>query len=325
MADEKIPETMQAAAIDRFGPPSVLKVREFPVPRVGPSEVLIRLASAGVGVWDARIRDGSWASGKERFPLVLGTDGAGTVVARGARVRRFKVADRVWAYRYGNPKGGFYAQYVAVDAHYVDRTPRRLDDLEAGAGSVTGLTALQGIDDVLGVRKGETILVFGASGAVGTLAVQFARWRGARVAGTATTKKGAEVVRRLGARLVFDARKRLDPLAAFAGAGLDGVLALAGGEALERCLELVRPGGRVVWPNGIEPEPRKRRGLAMEAYDAKVGPREFARLGRAVDKARLEVPVAAVYPLVQAARAHERLERGHLVGRIALKIQGRTR
>src|SRR5512145_2941344 len=103
-----VPATMKAAAIDRFGPPSVLALHTLPVPETGPGDVLIEMRAAGVGVWDARIRDGSWSpTRRPRFPLVLGTDGAGVVVSRGSRVRRFDIGERVWAYEYVNPKGGF--------------------------------------------------------------------------------------------------------------------------------------------------------------------------------------------------------------------------
>ena len=113
-----LPGTMTAAAIDRFGPPSVLTRHVLPVPEVGPREVLIRMHAAGVGVWDAEARDGSWRPwGKNaKFPLVIGTDGAGIVAAKGSAVRRFALGDRVWAFHVANPKGGFYAEYVAVDA-----------------------------------------------------------------------------------------------------------------------------------------------------------------------------------------------------------------
>ena len=315
--------TMKAAAIDGFGPPSVFKFRALPVPELGPGDVLIALHAAGVGTWDTDIRAGWWPEGRPKFPLVLGSDGAGIIEAKGSRVRRFNIGDPVWASEFINPKGGFYAEYVVVNAEHVGRVPKRLDLAHAGAAVATGLTALQGIDDHLRVRRGETVLIFGASGAVGTLAVQFAKWRGARVLATASGRAATMLMRRLGASGVFDPRSKrgLEQLRELAPDGIDAVLALANGGALERCLELVLPGGRVAYPNGVEPEPRRRPKIRLLAYDGTAGPHEFARLNRAVDEARLEVPIAAVYSLAQAAKAHERLKRGRVVGRVALRIR----
>jgi NADPH:quinone reductase-like Zn-dependent oxidoreductase len=196
--------------------------------------------------------------------------------------------------------------------------------LEAGALPTTGLTALQGIEDALHVRRGETVLVFGATGAVGTLAVQFARARGARVIATASSRAGAALLRKLGAAAVFDARTGADRLAALAPGGLDAALVLASGDTLERCLKLVRPGGRVAYPNGVEPEPRRRPKVRLVAYDGEASPRAYARLARAVEQAKLRVPIAAVFPLAQAARAHQRLEKGGVVGRIVLRVRRAT-
>lgn len=315
-------QTMKAAAIDRPGPPSVLTLHELPVPEPAPNEVLIALHSAGIGVWDADIRKGWWPSGRPKFPLVLGTDGAGIVAAKGSRVRRFEIGERVWAYEFPNPKGGFYAEYVAVNADHVARVPRRLDLLQAGAVA-TVLTALQGTDDVLRLRRRETVLIFGATGAVGTMALQFAKRRGARVIGTATGRKASRLAESLGAEATFDARAddAAEQLRELVPEGLDAVLAFAGGKALDRCLDLVKRGGRVAYPNGVEPEPKaRRRGFSTEGYDVEASPRSLARLERAVNEARLQVPIAAVFPLARAAQAHERLEQGKVLGRIVLRI-----
>jgi NADPH:quinone reductase-like Zn-dependent oxidoreductase len=314
---------MKTAAIDRFGPPTAIKVRQRAIPRPGPREILIRIDAAGVASWDSSIRDGSWRpAGRAKFPLVLGTDGAGTVVAKGSRVRRFDVGDRVYAYEFGNPKGGFYAEYVAVKAESAARVPARLDSLQAGAAAPIALTALQGIDRMLRVRRGQTVLIFGASGAVGTLAVQFARQRGARVLATATGRRAAALVRRLGANAVVDARRDdvADRLWKLAPNGIDATLALAGGEALERCLDFMRTGRPVAFPNGIEPPPRRRRTVRRLAYDMDASPQWFRRLERRIASARFEVPIAAVFPLARAAQAHERLARGHVVGSIVLRV-----
>jgi NADPH:quinone reductase-like Zn-dependent oxidoreductase len=317
---------MLAAAIDRFGPPSLLTRHELPVPKPGPNEVLIAIDTAGVGSWDTSIRDGSWRRpGRAKFPLVPGVDGAGIVAAKGSRVRRFRLGDRVYAYEFGNPQGGFYAEFAVAEAPHVGRVPKGVGLRDAGAFATTALTALQGID-ALRLRPRQTILVFGASGAVGTMAVQIAAHRGARVIATASGLAATRLVRRLGADRVIDARRpeSIEQLRKFAEDGLDGVLALAGGEELERCLDFVRPKGVVAHPNGVEPVPAPRRTFRVRAFDAVASPRELAKLNRHVRTHGLRVPIAATYRLGQAAQAHRRLEHGRIVGRIVLRV-GRAR
>jgi NADPH:quinone reductase-like Zn-dependent oxidoreductase len=314
---------MRAAAIDRFGGPAVLKVRRLPRPSPGPREVLIALDTAGVGGWDADMRKGWWPEGRPRFPLVFGTDGAGVVAAAGPRVRRLKKGDRVYAYSFSNPKGGFYAEYVTVRSDRTARIPKGLDNRSAGAMATTGLTALQGVDGALRVRRGQSIAIVGASGGVGTLAVQFAKLRGARVLAVASGLDGVRLARRLGADEAVDGRRGDVPGAVrrFAPEGLDGVLALTGGKTLSACLDALRKGGRLAYPNGVEPAPRKRSGVPTKSYNAVTGVREFERLRRAVEGAKLVVPIAASYPLARAADAHRRLERGHVLGKVTLRIR----
>lgn len=172
-----IPKTMRAAAIDRFGGPEVLTIHELPVPTIAADEVLIALHTAGVGPWDADIRKGWLPEGRADFPLVLGTDGAGTVAAVGPKVSGLAVGDSVFSYSWANPKGGFYAEYVAVIDERVGHAPRGFDLSLAGAIPTTGLTALQGIDEHLRVKEGQSVVIHGASGGVGTLAVQLAKLR----------------------------------------------------------------------------------------------------------------------------------------------------
>ncbi|MDB5610076.1 MAG: Bifunctional protein: zinc-containing alcohol dehydrogenase [Bradyrhizobium sp.] len=320
----RVPRTMFAAAIDRFGGPEVLTAHALPVPPLDAGEVLIAVDTAGVGPWDADVRAGFYAGRKPHFPLVPGFDGAGIVAAVGSRVRRLKIGEEVYSYNWQNPKGGFYAEYVAVPADKVAPIPKRLDLRHAGAIPTTGLTALQGIDDALGLKKGETIIIHGASGGVGTLAVQFARLRGARVFATASGKEGVELVQEMGAHVAVDG-KRVDvddQARRFAPDGVDTILALAGGDALEKCLNVLRPGGRLAHPNGIEPAPKKRRGMTLIRYDGISGVREFEHLNAAVQAARLKVPISECYSLAHASKAHERLAEGHVVGKIILSIHG---
>ena len=318
-----IPDTMKAAAVDRFGPPSALTLHEVPVPRPGPQEVLIAINTAGIGSWDASIRDGSWRKpGRPRFPLVPGVDGAGIVVAKGARVRRVQLGDRVYAYEFGNRQGGFYAEFAAAQAEHVGRVPKGVNLRDAGAVATTGLTALQGID-ALELRPGHTVLIFGASGAVGTMAVQFAVQRGALVIATASGAAAARLVRKLGAHRAIDARRTdaADQLRKFAPDGLDRVLALAGGNELERCLDFMRPKGRVAHPTGVEPVPMERPIFRVRAFDAVASPREFDKLNRHLGNGKVRVPISASYPLGKAAQAHRRLDREHVLGRMVLQMR----
>jgi NADPH:quinone reductase-like Zn-dependent oxidoreductase len=194
---------------------------------------------------------------------------------------------------------------------------------QAGAVPTVGLTALQGIDDALHVKKGESVIVHGASGGVGTLAVQFAKLRGARVFATASGDDGVALVRRLGADEAIEGHRDdiADAARRFAPGGVDAVFATAGGPSLTQCLDALRPGGRLAYPNGVEPAPRKRRGIDVVAYDAVAGVREFQRLGKAVEAAKLKVPIAAAFPLEQAAEAHRRLAEGHILGKVVLRIR----
>jgi NADPH2:quinone reductase len=316
---------MKAAALDRFGPPSVLKLHTVPMPTAGPSEVLIAIDTAGIGVWDASIREGEWKPpGRPKFPMIPGTDGSGVVAALGSRVKRFRVGERVYAYEFGNKQGGFYAEYAVCHANHVARMPKTLSLREAGAAATSGLTALQGFK-LLRARRGSTVLIFGASGALGTIAVQLARYHGCRVLATASGKPAARLVKRLGAHAVLDARSDdlAEDLRKLAPSGVDGVLALAGGDDLERCLDFVKKGGRVVYPNGVEPAPKRRRTFKSSSYDGVATAANFAELSRLIARAKIRIPIAAVYPLASADRAHRRLAKGRILGRIVLQVHRR--
>jgi NADPH:quinone reductase-like Zn-dependent oxidoreductase len=246
------------------------------------------------------------------------------VVAVGAEVRRFRAGDRVYSYSYANPKGGFHAQLVVVVETKVARVPRGLGMKEAGAIPVTGLTALQGVDDALHAKRGETVIVHGASGGVGTLALQFAKRRGARVLATASGSDGVRLALRLGADVAVDGKREdvFEAAQRFAPEGVDAVLAFAGGKTLLRCLDALKPrGGRLAYPNGVEPVPRKRKGVEVVAYDATPGVREFARLDRAIRGAKLEVPIAKTYPMDDAAEAYRFVRKGHVLGKVVLRIR----
>ena len=319
-----IPATMRAVVIDQPGGPEVLQLRTLPVPGVDANEVLIAVRTASVASWDIEIRQ-SLAYVKPKFPYTLGSDGSGVIAAVGAAVKRFEVGDEVYAYCWDNPKGGFYAEYVAVSSNCVAKLPKGVSLEAAGALGASGLTAQSGIDRVLKIRRGEALIIHGASGAVGTLALQIAKLRGARVLATASGEEGVALVRKLGADVAIDGRSGDIAAAArgFAPQGADALLALAGGTALEKCLEALRAGARVAYPNGVNPAPTPRPGISVMPYDALFGDQkeQFAELNRAVEAKRFEVPIAATFDLADAAAAHRRVEAGRVPGKVLLRIR----
>ncbi|HEX3904436.1 MAG TPA: NADP-dependent oxidoreductase [Polyangia bacterium] len=317
--DASIPESMNAAVIDRYGGPEVLHLEALPVPEPKRNEVLIRVEAAGIGAWDPYVRTGELKMREHQFPEVMGNDGAGTVVAVGAGVSRFRRGDRVYA---STEAGGFYAEYVAVDQENVAPIPRGLDARMAGALGFDGITALRGLEDQLGLRAGETVMIFGASGGIGHLAVQLAKRQRARVVAVASGTDGVELVRRLGADLALDGRA--DGIAAairaFVPAGLDAALVLAGGDALDEALTTMKKGGRLAYPNGVEPAPRAPDGIEVRGYDGAPDREVFERLNRRIEPGPFHVELARVYRLEQAGEAHREIGKHHL-GKLAFQIE----
>ncbi len=226
---------MKAVVIYRFGGPDEFVIRDVPVPDIEDNEVLIKVEYAGIGQWDIFEREGGYDEMLElnsEFPYILGSEGSGVIYAKGKNVDNFAIGDKVYAPGFLNPKGGFYAEYAAVDSKYVSLIPNCISDKAAGVISGVGLTALRGLEDVLRIKKDESIMIFGASGGIGHLAVQFALNLGARVFAIASGEDGVEIVRKLGVDAVFDGRQD-DVLSAareFAPAGFDTALLTAGGE-----------------------------------------------------------------------------------------------
>ena len=232
----KIPDTMRAAAIDEFGGAERIALQTLPVPKAGADEIVIRVETAGVAVWDTLEREGGFAEMfglKPVFPYVLGTDGAGTVAALGEQVTRFHEGDRVCASVLVNPKGGFYAEYAVVNSDNAMHVPDKLTTEQAGVMLSDALTGLQGLDDVLALKRDETIMIFGAGGGIGHLGVQLAKRMGARVFAVASGDDGVALAQRLGADAVVNGRNSDVTAAArdFASGGLDAALLTAGGDA----------------------------------------------------------------------------------------------
>jgi NADPH:quinone reductase len=318
-------QTMRAVALDKFGGLEALKIQKIPVPKIEAQDVLIRVEAAGVGAWDPFEREGGFVEitgVKPTFPYVLGTDGAGKIAAVGKDVSRFKEGDRVYAAELANPKGGFYAQYAAVKADNASLIPGHLSIEQAAVLPSDGLTALIGLERVLGLKSGESLMVFGASGGIGHLALQLAKRLGAKVFAIASGADGVQLAKKLGADSAVDGRgdNVLKAAREFAPNGIDAALVTAGGERTVQALSAIRKGGRIAYPHGVMPEPTAPEGVEIEAYDVETSRTLIDRLNALIDSAPFEVQVDRTFRLEEAGKAHKALAEHHL-GKIALRIE----
>ncbi len=317
-------QTMRAVAIDEFGGIEKMKPRELPVPEVATDEILVRVDTAGVGVWDPFEREGGFAKEfgmQPNFPHVLGSDGAGTVEEVGDEVHNLKRGDRVYGINFMNPKGGFYAEYTVIKANNAAKIPQALSTRDAGVLAVDGVTALDGLDKTLQLKAGESILILGASGGVGHLAVQLAKRMKARVLAVASGQDGVEFVKRLGADKVIDGHREdiLKAAHEFAPKGLDAALLMAGGKAAEQAIAALRKGGRAAYPNGVEDVPQARDGVKVMSYNGEPDPQTFAKLNELIDGGPFEVHIARTFKLEDAAEAQQALN-NHYLGKLALVL-----
>lgn len=314
-----LPTTMKAAVVRSFGGPSKIEVREFPMPEVGPNDVLIKVKSAGVGVWDAIAREGKWnMPGRPKLPRLLGIDGSGTVAAVGSRVKRFRVGEKVYAC--DMMASGFYATYAKVSQHTVGHAPPSIPLHKLGAFGCTGLTALKGLQ-LLKLKKGEPVLIFGASGAVGTIALQLANARGAHVIATASGTRAERMVKSHGAHVVIDARAddAVEQLIDAAPKGVGAVFACAGGDDLMSLLQVVKKGARVVFPHGVMGVKKNAR-YSVTGFDFIASRAQFETLHRWLGAHQVKVPIETSFPLEDAKKAHQLMETGHVVGRIVISM-----
>ncbi|RKH14183.1 NADP-dependent oxidoreductase [Corallococcus sp. CA053C] len=315
---------MKAAALDHFGGPEVLGIKTVSVPTCGDDELLIRVAVAGVGAWDFMEREGQMAEfvpGGPRFPYIPGTDGAGEVVAVGKAVQGFKEGDRVYGTAFNSNKGGFYAQFTVVKARQAARIPKGLKIEQAAALAADGITALQGVEEHLQLKAGQRLLIFGASGGVGHLALQFAKRLGAQVLAIASGEDGVELARRLGADAVVEGRQGDVDKACreFAPDGFDGALVLASGDTCEVALKHVRQGGRIAHPNGVVPPPKGSGSVKVIAYDGIAHPQALQRINELIEAGPFHLEIGHLYAMEEAAKAQQEVRKHHL-GKFAMRI-----
>ena len=318
-------QTMRAVAIDEFGGIEKMKPRELPVPEVATDEILIRVDTAGVGVWDPFDREGGFAKEygmQPSFPHVLGWDGAGTVEEVGDGVHNLQRGDRVYGINdFMNPKGGFYAEYTVIKATNAATIPPVLSTRDAGVLATDGVTALDGLDKALQLKAGESILILGASGGIGHVAVQLAKRMKARVLAVASGRDGVEFVKRLGADKVIDGHQEdiLKAAHEFAPKGLDAALLMTGGTAAEQAITALRKGGRAAYPNGVPEAPQTRDGVKVVSYNGEPSPQTFAKLNELIGDGPFEVHIARTFRLEDAAAAQQALN-DHYLGKLALVL-----
>jgi len=304
--DGPMTKTMRAISVQRSGGPEVLAEVEVPRPEPGPVEILVRVHAAGVNPTDWKSR----ARGETRggaAPYIPGYDVSGVVEAVGPGVQLYRPGDEVFGMPLFPKPAGAYAEYVVAPPRHFARKPASLDHVTAAGLPLAGLTAWQSLVDYANVQPGQRVLVHAAAGGVGHLAVQIAKARGAHVIGTASAAKH-DFVRGLGADELID--YRTTDFTRETG-DLDVVIDTIGGDYAARSRSVLRAGGvHVVLAN-----PTDDAFMLVEPDHA-----GMVALVDLVEKGQLAVTLDSVFPLAEAARAHEHGERGGATGKIVLTV-----
>ncbi|HSN72502.1 MAG TPA: NADP-dependent oxidoreductase [Steroidobacteraceae bacterium] len=310
------PATMRAVVAHDYGEPATLRIEHVAVPRAGAGEVLVRVAASSVNPIDwKQIEGATRAWWPLEFPSIPGRDVAGVIAAVGDGVTGWQVGDPVMAYL-GRATGA-YAEYVAVPADIVARKPANLSFEESAGVPLVGLTAWQALIDAGALESGQTVLIHGGAGGVGSAAVQIASARGARVIATASSRNH-EFLKQIGASQAIDYREvRFEDVVD----DVDLVLDTVGGDTLERSVQVVRPGGRLVTIAGRAPDAKcEAAGIACVAILVEPNAAQLDELRSLIEAGRYRVHVAAVYPLEQVADALNQNKQGRTRGKIVLDI-----
>jgi len=315
---------MRAIVVERFGGPEVLELKEIERPEPGPGELLVRVICAGTNPVDAKLR--RFGGGRRVTPpVVLGYDVSGVVEAVGPGVTRFQPGDEVfYMLEVCGKRTGSYAEYNVVPEAIAAKKPDSLSHEEAAAVPLACGTAWEGIVRRLKVQPGETVLIHGGAGGVGSFAVQLAKICGARVIASAGTQN-QETLRSLGVDVPVDYTQQ-DPVevarAETGGEGVDAVFDAVGGELIARSIRAVKPFGRmttVLDPAG----PLERFALKnLTLYGILITPDagRLEAMRRLIEQGRLRPLVDKVLPLEQVQEAHRRLDTGHGRGKIVLRV-----
>ena len=322
---------MRAISVSQFGGPEVLKLVDVDDPRPAAGEVLVRLHAAGVNPVEAYIRTGQYARLPE-LPYIPGGDGAGVVEAAGDGVNGVRPGDRVYVAAFLS-KSGTYAERTACEAKYVHPLPEGVSFAQGAALGVPAATAYRALVLRAAVKAGETLLVHGASGAVGVAAVQLARAMGLRVFGTAGSKAGADTARDAGAHEVFDHGQdgyAAKITAATGGKGVNAILEMLANVNLDRDLGLLAPKGRVVVIGSrgrVEIDARQTMGkesavmgTTLWSTTAEEYTQIHAALVGALESRVLRPIVGRELPLAEAAEAHRAILSDKAVGKLVLTM-----
>lgn len=306
---------MKAAYLEQGGGPEVLKYGDLPDPKPGPGDVVVDIVAASVNGADWKVRTGEY--GALKFPYVLGRDFSGTVSALGEGVTDFKVGDAVFGVL---PPGqeGTYAEKIAVKAAVIAKKPDQLSHVNAAALALTGLTALNSVEDTLKLKRGETILIQGGAGGVAGYAIQLAKHIGARVI-TTTSAANMDYVRSLGADQAIDYNAE-----DFAKMGqvCDAVFETVGGDVAAKSYAVLKPGGRAAFiASGGKAPPSQRsdvQGLRPPVPRTRAAMERVAELFAA---GAVRAPEVKLYKLSQAADAHRVSQGRHFRGKLVFQVR----
>lgn len=293
---------------------------ELPIPIPKSNEVLIQIKASGVNPVDVLLREGFAASNSPQFPIIMGVDLSGTVTAVGADVTEFMPGDEVYAHFKGG--NGTYAQYAALPVNWVARKPASLDHVQAAAVPCAALTAYQALTEVLSVEPGETILITGGAGGVGSFAVQIAASLGAHVIATAS-HKNHPFLRNLGASEIIDYNSTdfVEEVRLLHSNGVDAVLTTVGDDTKYRSIQTVRDHGRLVWISSEDPSgPPPERGIQGAMFYARAEVKTLDKLTALIDAGKLKTSIENVLPLEQAKEAQLRIASGRVRGKLILKV-----
>jgi NADPH:quinone reductase-like Zn-dependent oxidoreductase len=307
--------TMKAIVLHEYGGPEVLKYEDAPRPEPKENEVLVRVMAAGVNPVDAMIRSGKYAKFfGTNLPLIPGYDIAGVVEKIGTKIAQLKVGDAVYAYPMW---GGGYAEYAVATDGEAALKPKTISFVEAAGVPLAALTAWQALIDVAKIDKGQTVLIHGGSGGVGSFAIQIAKARGAKVIATASTSN-QDLLRQLGADVAIDyTKQKFEDVAK----DVDVVLDSVGKDTLARSYGVVKKGGfiasLVAKPDQAELD---KYGIRGAPISVKPNASELAEITKLIDEKKIKPIVSQVLPLTEAVKAQEQAATHHTRGKIVLKI-----